>query len=88
MSSGSSRIRRTLAVTIILAGTISLQSAEKKTSNVEAGKADFNTQDFRLTPVLTFPKVEFASKNLFADEAAHVVWINVNGDLLRADLPK
>ena len=47
----------------------------------------FDSYNFRFTPMLTFPEVEFDSSNFFVDQTAHVVWIAVNGDLLRVSLP-
>jgi HEAT repeat protein len=47
----------------------------------------FDTYNFRFTPLIICPDVLFESDHTFVDEAAHVVWIAVNGDLLRISLP-
>jgi hypothetical protein len=47
----------------------------------------FDTYNFRFTPLITCPEVVFESDRVFVDEAAHAVWIAVNGDLLRISLP-
>jgi hypothetical protein len=48
----------------------------------------FDTYNFRFTPLIICPDVVFESEHMFVDEATHLVWIAVNGDLLRLSLPK
>ena len=48
----------------------------------------FDSHNFRFTPMLTFPDVEFDSSSFFVDQPNHLVWIAVNGDLLRLELPQ
>jgi len=48
----------------------------------------FDTDNFRFTPALAFPDVEFDSSSFFVDQPNHLVWIAVNGDLLRLALPQ
>ena len=48
----------------------------------------FDSLNFRLTPVLTFPDVDFDSSSFFVDQPNYLVWIAVNGDLLRIGLPE
>ena len=47
----------------------------------------FDAYNFRFTPVLKFPDMHFDSSNFFVDQAAHTIWLAVNGDLLRLSLP-
>ena len=46
----------------------------------------FDSYNFRFEPVLTFPGVEFDSSHFFVDESKRLIWVNVNGDLLRLSL--
>ena len=46
----------------------------------------FDSHNFRFTPVLTFPDVDFDSSSFFVEQPNHLVWIAVNGDLLRLAL--
>jgi hypothetical protein len=48
----------------------------------------FDSHNFRFTPVLTFPDVDFDSSSFFVDQPNHLIWIAVNGDLLRLALPQ
>lgn len=48
----------------------------------------FDSDNFRFTPVLTFPDVEFDSSSFLVDQPNHLIWIVVNGDLLRLALPQ
>lgn len=57
----------------------------KQESTATIGR--FDTYNFRFTPLVTCPDVFFESDRVVVDEAARVVWIAVNGDLLRMSLP-
>jgi hypothetical protein len=48
----------------------------------------FDTYNFRFSPIAKFTDVHFASSNIFVDETAKVIWVAVNGDLLRLSLPE
>lgn len=47
----------------------------------------FDSYNFRFTPLLDFPDIEFESSSIFVDKKSALIWINVNGDLLRLSLP-
>ena len=47
----------------------------------------FDSKNFCFKSVLEFPSVRFESGNSFVDEPAHLVWVNVNGDILVVSLP-
>ncbi len=47
----------------------------------------FDTYNFRFTPVLNFPDMHFESSSFYVDQEAKIVWLAVNGDLLRFSLP-
>jgi hypothetical protein len=47
----------------------------------------FDSHDFRFTPLVTCPDMQFESDAVFVDEPAGTIWIAVNGDLLRLSLP-
>ncbi len=47
----------------------------------------FDSYNFRFSPVLSFPDIEFDSASLYVDGPGRQIWIAVNGDLLRVSLP-
>jgi hypothetical protein len=48
----------------------------------------FDSYNFRFAPALTFRDVEFDSGHFFVDQGSKIIWVNVNGDLLRLSLPE
>jgi len=48
----------------------------------------FDSYNFGFEPVLKFPEdIEFDSSHFFVDQGSKIIWVNVNGDLLRLSLP-
>lgn len=47
----------------------------------------YDTQQFRFTETLRLPAMWFHSWDVLVDEPAGIIWIAVNGDLLRLSLP-
>lgn len=47
----------------------------------------FDSYNFRFMPMLSFRDVEFASDSVYVDEPSRVIWMTVNGDLLRFMFP-
>jgi hypothetical protein len=47
----------------------------------------FDSYNFRFEPLIEFPGVEFDSSSFFVDQAAGLIYVNVNGDLLSVALP-
>jgi len=47
----------------------------------------FDSYNFRFAKALTFRDIEFDSGHFFVDQGSKIIWVNVNGDLLRLSLP-